>query len=265
MMDNQTMTIDDKKLTTHSTPIGARFKTARETMGLSEKDAALHLHLNPKIITLIENNDFQNTLLPAAFLRGHLRSYARLLNINEEEINATLQQLGVLSTPTTIKSPILQNSPINNTSDGSSLRWLTYFIVLILFVLVAIWWNSHPRDIVIHSVVKSEPAPVTPTTAPTQVLNLTPAEPQISTPLQPLSTSTSAAANAVPPTEPLASTETPAPETTPAAATTTPDAMTAPQPEAAPVTKPKRKRVKPAADDAPQLNMSLPSFNNATE
>src|SRR5689334_12090930 len=74
------------------TGLGARLKAARETMQLTEKEAATRLHLNTNIISIIENENFANGP-PATFIRGYLRSYARLLNISENEIKLTLQEL----------------------------------------------------------------------------------------------------------------------------------------------------------------------------
>lgn len=280
IMDNNTITTDDiKPMNTQShtqNGIGSRFKTAREAMGLSEKDAAQHLHLHPKIITLIENEDFENISLPATFLRGHLRSYARLLNINEEEIKTTLTQLGMDSSePTSIKSSLIHNTPINNTSDGY-LRWLTYLIVLVLFVLVGVWWNSHPRDVITRNAMKIEPQPTTPPSStdqasPTTIMSLTPAEPQVSTPLPPTSSTTAtisdSSAEINTPTEPMVNPfRDPSAEVTPENATLQPtDTITAPETETAPVKKPKRhgRSLKPKAVDEnlPQLNMSLPNFD----
>lgn len=41
------------------TGIGARLKAAREKAHLTEKDAANRLHLSPKFIFIIENEDFE--------------------------------------------------------------------------------------------------------------------------------------------------------------------------------------------------------------
>jgi cytoskeleton protein RodZ len=125
------------------TGLGLRLKSAREAMHLSEKEAAARLHLNASLITIMESENFENAP-PAAFLRGYLKSYARLLNLPETELNTALKDLAD-SIPTNQKSsvPVLKQRPINR--SDRYLRWATYVIVLLLVSLVSIWWSSHSR------------------------------------------------------------------------------------------------------------------------
>jgi cytoskeleton protein RodZ len=126
------------------TGFGARLKAAREALRLSEKDVAARLHLNIKIISIIENEQFENGP-PMIFMRGYLRSYARVLNISDDEINVALSQLETtnpavsVSTQRGIKPP----QPTSN----KLVRGMTYLIILLLITLVAMWWrNTHTNS-----------------------------------------------------------------------------------------------------------------------
>lgn len=142
--------------TAKSNGLGLRLRAAREALQLSEKEAGARLHLSPKYIAIMENEDFENGL-PATFIRGYLRSYARLLNLSEYEINIAIEQLGITSPQQTPIAPILHAQPVNR--SDRYVRWITYLVLLILVGLVALWWHSHSRYIVSDMVNHSAPIP----------------------------------------------------------------------------------------------------------
>ena len=119
---------------------GTQLKTARELLNLSQKEVAARLHLSVNIIQILESDSMSHSL-PITFTRGYMRSYARLLNFSEQEINQALQQLGLTSSSTTLM-PMLTTI---GTSKDYSMRWLTYLIIFLLLTLVSIWWSTHPR------------------------------------------------------------------------------------------------------------------------
>src|SRR5690242_10540136 len=124
------------------TGLGERLKSARIDMQLTDKEVALRLHLNVSIVTLIENEDFAEGP-PATFMRGYLRSYAKLLNLPESEIKSTLQELEAAMPSSTTPIPVTQVKPPQDYERY--LRWLTYVIVVVLMILVSVWWSSHSR------------------------------------------------------------------------------------------------------------------------
>lgn len=127
------------------TGLGQRLKSAREVLQLTEKEAAARLHLNVNMITLMENENFTEGP-PATFMRGYLRSYARLLNLSENEITLTLKDLesSIPSSNTAVPIVHMQLRKYNE----RYFHWLTYIIVLILVVLVSVWWSSHSRYVI---------------------------------------------------------------------------------------------------------------------
>jgi cytoskeleton protein RodZ len=124
---------------------GAHFKATREALHLSEKDAATRLHLNPNMITLIENENFKNDT-PTIFMRGYIRSYGRLLNISDKHINQALADLG-FADQSTVKATPLRTKKVMETPTGSSFTTVsTSIVVLVLAGLVGMWWNTHNRN-----------------------------------------------------------------------------------------------------------------------
>lgn len=65
---------------------GARLAEAREAAGLTVHDVAKKLRVPPPIIESLEAGDWDRLGAPV-FVRGHLRSYARLLGVRQDEIS----------------------------------------------------------------------------------------------------------------------------------------------------------------------------------
>lgn len=158
-MTNETKQRDVADRIIRQAGLGNRLRSARETMRISEKDAAARLHLNSKIITILENEEFENGP-PDTFLRGYIRSYAKLLNIPDSEICAALTQMAP-------PQPIIQpNTPLAimntrpNYNSHRYLRSMTYVVVAMLVILVSVWWTSHPRDISKDMLVSQKVQPV---------------------------------------------------------------------------------------------------------
>jgi cytoskeleton protein RodZ len=122
---------------------GMRFRAAREAMNLTEKEAAGRLHLKAHIINIIEGERFSEGP-PVIFMRGYIRSYGRLLNLTEKELNQALSQLD-LGTPPAAPAP--SQFRIRENNNNSSSIWSTLFVVIVLTGLVGVWWwNGHVRN-----------------------------------------------------------------------------------------------------------------------
>ena len=75
--------------------VGARLRLAREMRSLSVSDVALTLKLGPRQVEALENGDWQG--LPGqTFIRGFVRNYARMLQIDPdplmEQLDAQLEK-----------------------------------------------------------------------------------------------------------------------------------------------------------------------------
>ena len=65
--------------------VGQRLRAAREAAGRTVDEIAHELHLDRTVIIALESDDFE-ILGAAVFIKGYLRSYARLLGLPENDI-----------------------------------------------------------------------------------------------------------------------------------------------------------------------------------
>ncbi len=224
--------------------LGTRLKKARESLHLSLKDAAVRLHLGPSMIQIIESEDFKKAP-PPMFMRGYLRSYAKLLNVDvtDDEINLAFRQSGVDLEPKATLSPLLQTETLENTDRYVHI--ITMLVMAISLVLVGIWWKSHASSDALRTATQNppitEPAPqpaiatntAPPTVAPaTAAAEPATAPPADETPALPAATNNTVATTTTPPTavpNPTVPANTaPAENTTPSQPATVAAAPTAP-------------------------------------
>ncbi|GAB4223763.1 MAG: hypothetical protein Tsb005_19700 [Gammaproteobacteria bacterium] len=120
--------------------LGARLQKAREKMKLSRDEIARKLFLTTPIIKSIEECNFK--LLPEpVFIRGYLRSYAKLVGLPPDELIAEFNQIKIKREKRQLPKQELCRPQV--TSKDRPVRWLTYFIVVGMVVLVALWWHGH--------------------------------------------------------------------------------------------------------------------------
>ena len=74
---------------TAATSLGRTLRETREHLGMSVADVANQIKFAPRQIEALEADDFQH-LPEAAFLRGFIRSYAKILNLDAQPL---LEQL----------------------------------------------------------------------------------------------------------------------------------------------------------------------------
>ncbi|WP_118985675.1 cytoskeleton protein RodZ [Photorhabdus sp. CRCIA-P01] len=121
---------------------GQLLRQAREQHGLTQQTVADRLCLKLSTIRDIEEDNIPATMVPT-FLRGYVRSYAKLVQIPEAEI------LAILDKHTPAKTAKV--SPMQSFSLGkkrkkreSWLMWITWLIILAVISLTgAWWWQNH--------------------------------------------------------------------------------------------------------------------------
>ncbi|WP_413727857.1 cytoskeleton protein RodZ [Sodalis sp. RH19] len=124
------------------TTTGGRLRQAREQMGLSQQAVAERLCLKVTTVREIEE-DKANPNLASTFLRGYIRSYARLVHVSEEEL------LPMMAKQAPIRASKV--APMQSFSLGKTRKkrdgWLMGFTWLILFVVIGLtgawWWQNH--------------------------------------------------------------------------------------------------------------------------
>ncbi|MDR0182203.1 RodZ domain-containing protein [Lysobacter arvi] len=154
--------------------IGVRLKQAREAAGLSQEDVAVSLKIPVKGIRQLESGDSSQLGAPV-FVRGQLRSYARLLGVQFDE------ELGQGA------RPIAPSELVSHTHTPRYRRVFeqatrrAIYIVLTAAIAVPIWMASRELkkdDAKVESLdVATVPA------APSSTVRPAPAEPVHRTPL----------------------------------------------------------------------------------
>lgn len=74
---------------TTAQPVGEQLRAAREQCGMERQDVADQLHLRPSIIQAIEESDYEGMPVDL-FLKGYVRSYARLTDQDGDDLVARL-------------------------------------------------------------------------------------------------------------------------------------------------------------------------------
>lgn len=141
---------------------GTRLKLAREATGLEFKEIAAQLHLNEKFIHMMEKETYPADL-PPTFIRGYLRSYAKLLEIPENEVKEAIEAMNHHSYhPSLLLKPF---API--TSDNYFIKFFTYFIILTIIGLAGAGWYT--RNTQIPTTIKQTIVEAQPTVIPIQM------------------------------------------------------------------------------------------------
>jgi cytoskeleton protein RodZ len=123
---------------------GNVLKAAREMQGLSIHDVSSQLRLGPKQILAIEQDDFDKLPQPS-IVRGFIRNYAKLLNIDVTPVIAAYQRIVPSTAPLPLSvrsnaSPSVIDKPARAIRPQ---RILTFFIFLILAAILAYFYINH--------------------------------------------------------------------------------------------------------------------------
>lgn len=121
---------------------GERLRSAREQLGLTQQNVAERLCLKLSTVRDIEE-DKSPADLASTFLRGYIRSYARLVHVPEEEL------LPMMAKQAPVRAAKVE--PMQSYSLGKRRKkrdgWLMSFTWLVLFVVVGLtgawWWQNH--------------------------------------------------------------------------------------------------------------------------
>jgi len=119
---------------------GNRLCKAREALGLSSKTVADDLHLPRNYIVWIEEGAYEK--LPSmVFCRGYIRSYAKMVGENGEELVALLDNIYGNEN---IKAPLVSVSKINEQVKVGDpvMKWSTLLFIIVICGAVFWWWKT---------------------------------------------------------------------------------------------------------------------------
>ena len=121
---------------------GVRLRNAREQLGLSQQAVAERLCLKVSTVRNIEE-DKAPADLASTFLRGYIRSYAKLVHIPEEELLPMMEKQAPVRAAKVAPMQTFSLGKRRKKRDG----WLMSFTWLVLFVVIGLtgawWWQNH--------------------------------------------------------------------------------------------------------------------------
>lgn len=118
---------------------GSMLRAAREKMGLTVAEVAGQIKFAPRQIEALEADDFEH-LPEIAFLRGFVRSYAKILRLDAEALLANLPQSKAV-VPDLTPAPVQMTYPSDQTERQQNLIWLSAAALLALIVIGFSYWH----------------------------------------------------------------------------------------------------------------------------
>ncbi|OOF87071.1 RodZ domain-containing protein [Rodentibacter ratti] len=185
-MNSQAEQMETKTQADQQISLGDRFREAREALNLSLEDVSKKITLRPAILAQIENNEFIQKNVPAAFMKGYVRNYGKFLRLPES-------LWANLSFGEDEKNDLGKNArstrSVNQYSSHS--RWVGYLTALVLLValsMTGLWWwqnyqqSNEERDTLVQSYVSSTDT----AQAESESSSALPTEIQTTQPVQPM-------------------------------------------------------------------------------
>jgi cytoskeleton protein RodZ len=115
---------------------GARLRRQREQSGRSEQEVADGLNLDARVVEALERNDY-DTLGAPVFVRGHLKRYASLLGLDEDEVlGAYDRSRSRLGQPTLVPKT-REEMPVVRTRVRGRRRWPRFAGLAVLVLSAA--------------------------------------------------------------------------------------------------------------------------------
>lgn len=118
---------------------GARLQRARESKNMEVSQAAESLNLSPGVVKSLEADDYR-ALPNATFVKGYLRSYARLLEIPGEELVRSYESICAADKPK-------QQAPLEPPKGGTKpFTFLVGGVALVVVVLAWLFWPTSSAE-----------------------------------------------------------------------------------------------------------------------
>lgn len=117
---------------------GGRLRKAREQRGLTIAQVSSELHVDQRMLAALEADDFAALGAPI-FVKGHLRSYARLLGLDPVELIAEYEAAQQPAAPTLVAHR--PDGPrMDEHRSHAWVGWFGWVFLLLLGLLLAGWW-----------------------------------------------------------------------------------------------------------------------------
>jgi len=120
---------------------GELLTAARKKMGLSKFDISRQLNLSPAVIEQLESNQYTDQI-PDAFLRGYLRTYARAVALDEDDIVTSYSEFTGSSEVANHYVPSTDVPPVK-IQVGSHMLWFKLLSVAVFIAILILGWMAY--------------------------------------------------------------------------------------------------------------------------
>jgi cytoskeleton protein RodZ len=118
---------------------GQILKEAREAKGLSQREVADQLRLRKQIIELLEADDYSTFSTPT-FIKGYLRAYAKLLDLDDTELFQAYKAKGFQEVQSSQMQSFSRRK--KHQENDNRLMLITYVVIIVVIALVIWWWQE---------------------------------------------------------------------------------------------------------------------------
>lgn len=165
--------------------VGATLREAREGLGMSVYDIAERIKFAPKQVEALEANDFER-LPKATFLRGFVRSYARVLQLDEAALIAALPSEPSPQNPAR-QQAVDVSFPSLLAARRINVMWLAGALCVALVLGLFVWASDgeplqKPSEVVVEAVPLPMPESSASAVAAPPALSTEPEAPKIAEP-----------------------------------------------------------------------------------
>ena len=118
---------------------GEVLRKKRENIGLSIDHIANQLNLDPKLIELLEKNDYEKFNIET-YLKGYLRAYAKVLDLDDDMVINLYKESNPEKTPEILPSV---KPKIQRNGADRSVKLFSYIIGLTIALSILVWYQKN--------------------------------------------------------------------------------------------------------------------------
>lgn len=131
---------------------GTLLKNKRESQGMTKQQVADRLRLRVSVIEDIENNRFDSQQV-TTFTRGYLRSYAKVVGLDEKVVLAALEQTADIEPKGEDIEMQSFSRKTKHEKHNSRITLLTWIIAIVITGISAAWWWQNQQENSLSQVV----------------------------------------------------------------------------------------------------------------
>ena len=138
------MTDESSESEIENISVGETLRQAREAASYSIAYVSGQTHLPEEVIVALENNQFEE-LAGEVFVRGYIRSYARLLEIDAQPL---IDACGFSdsSAPKTATQRVAVRKKLKSSGVDPIVMWSSVTVITLLVGLLATWWINQDQE-----------------------------------------------------------------------------------------------------------------------